>query len=1036
MKLVKTAIKRPVGVIMLVITTLILGMISLKDLAIDLFPDMDLPIAVVATTYEGAAPEEVEELITKPIENVLSGLDGLDTIQSVSQPNTSLVVLMFDFGTNIESTLNEIRESLDRIEGFLPEEAGTPRAMRIDPTATPVLWVSLSGDMPLDKLQSIATNNIQPKIERVEGVASVNTEGTKDREIQVELDQKSLQAHGITPQQVIQALAVDNRSISAGTVIRGNQELQLRIDGKYTSVRDIENTRIQLPQGGSVQVKDIATVNDTFKEQSMFTRVNGKDALVFSIMKQSDANTVSVSDGVLEAIEKMEKELADQGLELKVVIDSAEFIRDSIDMVYNNIMIGGLLAFVILLLFFGNIRSALVIGISMPVAIIATFTLMYFTGQTLNILSLGGLALGVGMMVDNSIVILENIFYKREKGLGLKQAALEGGSELAAAIIASTLTTAVVFLPIVFTKGLAAELFTPLALTVSFSLFMSLLTALTIVPMLSSRMLGNVKVNLDNHSTRGFFNRFLQNLRNIYGIFLEKCLRNRKKVIAIIFAVLIGSFALVPVIGYEFMPEADDGYVMVSVEMQTGIDVSETEKVAQEIFDRLEENYKDEIDIMYASIGGQSGFQQTVNSHIAQFYISLVPSTERDITTKQFIKKADELISDIPGADITVTGMDMTMGGTPIVIEISGDDLDVLNDLSQQVVWLLEGIEGTANVESSASEGIPEVQVVVDRDLASQYGLSYQQVMEQVRLGFSGQIATFYRENGNEYNVKVSLPKEERTTIRDLETMVIRNHQGMNIPLTAIAELKQVQGPAEINHQDKIRQVNVTSDIRDRDLGSVSRDIEKKLQELNLPDGYSVSLGGEIEQMEDTFEDLVLVFILSVFLVYMVMAVQFESFTHPFVIMFSVPTMFIGAIIGLAISRIAFSIPAFIGLIMLAGIVVNNGIVLVEYIRILREKGYDRIEAIIESGKSRLRPILMTTLTTVFALLPIVFGIGEGTETQQPMAIVVCFGLLSSTFFTLVLVPVMYLVIDNMTEKFKNMFKKKSNTFDEIESVD
>ncbi|GAE26287.1 RND multidrug efflux transporter [Halalkalibacter wakoensis JCM 9140] len=397
MKLVETSIKRPVGVIMVVITVLLLGMVTLRDLAVDLFPEMDLPIAVVTTSYQGAAPQEVEELVTRPIEDALSGLDGIDSIQSISQPNSSLVLLLFDFGTDIDSAINEIREGIDRVAGSLPDDAGSPRAMRIDPTATPVMWVSLTAeDTTLDRLQLLAENDIQPRFERVDGVASVGLEGGIEREIRVNLDQGSLASFGLTGSQVVQALGAENQAISAGTVIRGTQEMQLRIDGEYTSISDIENTQIALNEGGTVRVRDVANVEDTFKDQELYSRVNGKDALVFSVMKQSDANTVSVSNGMLDRVESMQAEMAERGLELNVAIDTADFIRDTIDSVMLNLIIGGILAVTILLVFFRNIRTTLVIGISMPIAVISTFILMYFMGETLNILSMGGLALGIG----------------------------------------------------------------------------------------------------------------------------------------------------------------------------------------------------------------------------------------------------------------------------------------------------------------------------------------------------------------------------------------------------------------------------------------------------------------------------------------------------------------------------------------------------------------------------------------------------------------------------------------------------------------
>nr|WP_269748825.1 efflux RND transporter permease subunit [Lysinibacillus timonensis] len=1022
--LVKTSISRPVGVIMFVVVAMLLGFISLTGLKLDLFPKMDLPVAVVATSYPGGAPQEVEELISKPIESAVGTIEGLDTIQSISQPSSSLVVMMFDFGRDIESAMTDVREKIDQISGALPENANDPMVMRLDPNATAVVYASLSG-ADLNVLQDIAENEVQPALERASGVASATVSGGIEREIRVNLDQAQLLNFGVTGSQVMSALGAENRSISAGTVEQGGKDVQLRIVGEYTSINDIRNTQLTLANGETIRVEDVAEVVDTFKEQSSISKVNGEETLLFSIMKQSDANTVEVAKEVQKAIDELNAEFAERGLKITTVMDTSTFITDSIDSVVNNMLIGGVLSAIILLLFLRSIRATLVIGISMPIAIITTFTLMYFTGETLNVISMGGLALGIGMMVDSSIVILENIFKKRQEGLSIKDAAIEGGGELVGAVIASTLTTAVVFLPIVFVEGLAAQIFRPLALAVVFSLTAALIAAVTIVPMLSSKMLGKVKIQMEGEAPKGIVNRLLAVFIKIYGKVLEKALKFRKTVILIVLAAFAGSFALSGSVGVEFMPASDSGQVGITAEIQSGSQLSESEAVVEQIDERLAK-YKDIIKVSYVSIGGSTDGVSAGTANQASYMIELVSSTERDITTQDFIAEVSELVSDIPGAEITVADQSSGMSsGSPIQVQISGDDQDVLGDLAQQVVWLIEDIDGTLNVESSLSEGNPEVQVVVDREIASAFGLTYQQIMNEVNLSFDGQVATYYKEDGSEYDVTVALPSDETETVRDLETMMIRNNEGMNIPLSTVAQFVQIQGPSQITRQDQVKTINVTSDVYGRDLGSVSTDIMLAMEKLSLPDGYEVSMGGQSEQMMESFGQLALALLLGIFLVYMVMAVQFESFVYPFIIMFSMPTMIIGVIVGLFISGVPLSMPGFIGMILLAGIVVNNGILLVEYINILRDKGMERMEAIIEAGKSRVRPIFMTTLTTVLAMIPLALAIGEGAESQQPMAVVVVFGLSASTMFTLVFVPVMYVIIDNMATKVKGWFGPK-----------
>lgn len=1019
---------------MFILAALVLGGISLKNLAIDLLPDMEIPVAVVVTNYDGAAPQEIEQLVTRPIEQSVVAIEGVTTVESMSQPGTSLVVMQFNWGTSIDESMNKIREKVDQVVGFLPEDASRPTIIKIDPTAMPIMWIGLNGASP-EKLQQIAEDEITPIFERVNGVASVAIEGGKTREIQVELDQTQLALYGVNGSQVIQALAAENRSASAGNLTRGAQDLQIRIDGEFTSIADIENTQIMLQDGNMIKVKDVATIKDTYKDETTKSLVDGEEALVLSVMKQSDANTVQVSDDMRKAMDKLSKQLEEDGLSLTMIIDTSDFIRQSINSVVNNMIMGAVLAVAILLMFLQNIRTTFVIGLSIPIAIITTFILMYFTGETLNILSMGGLALGLGIMLDSSIVILENIFTKRRQGLSIIDAAREGASELGSAVIASTTTTIVVFLPIVYVEGLAAQLFRPLSMTVTFSLTASVLVALTLIPMFASKMLHNVKLQSEDIEQMGRFDRLFEKFKSAYGRALSLALRRRKTTIAITFGLIILSFALSPLIGAEFIPASDQGQIQVNVVTQEGSKLEETDAIIRQINGSIDE-YAEIIDTYYVSIGGGSGFGDGVPNE-AMYMIQLVPPKERDMTTTEFMKQLDIIAQDIPGAEITVMAVESThMGtGSPIQVNISGADLDVLKDLSQQVTWLLEEIPGTTNIETTVEEGRPELNIRVDRELAHAYGLSYQQIMSEITLGFTGQTATRYREGGSEYDVRVMFPEESRESIRDLETMTIRNNQGVDVPLTAVAELRQIQGPTQINRSNQQRQVRVSSDLVDRDLGSVMVDIENALSRMNTPDGYQISTGGEMEDMIEAFGQLALALGLSIFLVYMVMAVQFESFWQPFIIMFSMPTMLIGVILGLVITNQALSVPALIGLIMLAGIVVNNAIILVDYTNILRDRGMEKMEAIVQAGKSRLRPILMTTLTTVIGMIPLALGLGEGTETQVPMAVVIIFGLTTSTIFTLFLIPVIYSFGGKRKKRKKRrfLFWKRKNNVEEVE---
>ncbi|QDP41619.1 efflux RND transporter permease subunit [Radiobacillus deserti] len=1022
MKIVETSVKRPVGVIMIVLAILALGAMSLRNLTIDLFPEIDLPIAVVATNYPDAAPTEVEKQVSQPIESAVSSIEGIDTIQTQSQSGASLVIMMFDTGTNLDNALLEVRESVDQVRGMLPESAGDPSVLRFNPQQFPVMWVGLTGDN-LEQLQGLANDRIVPQFERQSGVASVSVEGGRERVIELELDQAKMKQLGLQSQMIMQALQGANTSGSAGVVTKGNKELQVRIAGTFDSVDDIAQTIVQTPQGATVHVEDVAKVKETF-DQSGVTKVNGESAVVLPIMKQTDGNTVEVSNHIKTSIGELKKDLP-EGVNVDVVLDTSTFITSSIKSVVQNMVIGGFFALLILLLFLKSVRATLVVGFSIPIAIISTFVLLYFTGETLNVLTMGGLALGIGMMVDSSIVILENIISYRQQGYSVIESAKKGASELAPAVIASTTTTLVVFLPIVFVEGIASELFTPLALTVTFSLIASLVVAVTLVPMLSSKLLTKA---MKENGRRYWFDRFLTAFNNRYRAALKKILVFRKSTILVTILAIAGSLALTPLIGTAFIPEGDQGQITVSVRTAEGTTQEETLKVSEQVNEKLAK-YEDIIETNYvtvASSGSMSGGVGQGSTNEASYTIQLVPQADREQTTEQVVADLDRDLQTIAGAEITISASGGGLsGGTPIQIQLSGPEHEVLRELADQVVHAISDIDGIHNPQSSISETRPELEIRVDREKAAQYGLSYQEVMSQVQLAMTGQTVMSYRENGEDQNVNMILPEESRNTISDVEGLNIQTPNGDYIPLESIAEFQQVQSPAELTRENQQPQVNVSSELLNRDLGSVSEDVKQILAQMEFPEEYSYSIGGEAQDMAEAFSDLAVALVVSIFLVYAVMAIQFENFLTPFVIMFSMPATVVGVLGGLFITGQPLSITAFIGVIMLAGIVVNNAIVLVDYINILRARGMERQEAILEAGVSRMRPILMTTLTTILGMLPLALGYGEGAETQQPLAITVIFGLTISSIFTLFLIPVVYTYLDGLSEKVKRLFTRK-----------
>ncbi|WP_010648297.1 efflux RND transporter permease subunit [Oceanobacillus massiliensis] len=1016
MKLVNTSVKRPVGVIMIVLAIIALGVVSVRSLAVDLFPKIDLPIAVVATNYQDGAPEDVENLISRPIESSVSSVEGIDTVQSQSQSGSSLVMMMFKNGTNLDQALLDVREKVDQVKDFLPEQAAEPTILRFSPDALPVVYLGLTGDEP-EVLTEIANEQIVPYFERQGGVASVTVEGSKVREIQVELDQAKMKQYSVTAQGVMQSLSSTNSSASVGTVEKGDQDLQLRVTGEFESLDDIRETIIQTEAGATLLVEDIADVREAFKDSSSTTLVNGEPSIVLSIMKQTDANTVEVAGNIQESVEELTADLPEE-VNLETIIDTSEFIQVSIDSIIFNILIGGAIAVIILLLFLKSIRATIVIGLSIPIALISTFALIYFTGQTLNVLTLGGLALGIGMMVDSSIVILENIYSYRKKGYNLFESATKGASELAPAVIASTTTSLVVFLPIVFVEGLASDLFTPLALAVSFSLIASLVVAVTLVPMLSSKLLSKT---FENNGRRYWFDRFLDWLRDKYKGGLKRVLKFRKTTVFVTVLAIIGSLGLIPLIGAELIPASDQGQAQIVIETASGSSLEYTEGIAEQVSETINK-YDDVIEISYVTIGGTGLTGGSGNQ--ATYTVQLTPSSDRERSTQEIVKEMDEELQHIAGAEITATALDGGMNmGDPISIQINGPEHEVLREISNQIVTEISSVEGVFNPTSAASEGIPQMTISIDEEKAATYGLTEEQISGQIQLQFTGQTATKYRENGQEMDVTLLYPVDERSTINDMEDMKVQLPTGESLALEQVADFEEIQGPVSLLRENQQPQMNVTSEIIDRDLASVAADVEAKLDTMSLPEGYSITIGGQAEDMADSFTDLAIALIFSIFLVYAVMAVQFENFLQPFIIMFALPTSIVGVLGGLFITNLSISIPGFIGLIMLAGIVVNNSIVLVDYINILRDRGVERYEAITEAGRSRLRPILMTTLTTVLAMIPLGMGLGEGAEMQQPLAVTIIFGLSVSSIFTLFFVPVIYTFFDDLSAKVKR--KKK-----------
>jgi len=1043
MNLAQFSIKRPVTTLVIIAVILVLGFISFTRLGIDLFPEFSLPVGAVITQYQGASSHEIENLVTKPIEEVLTTINNVKNIQSLSSEGSSIVILEFNWGTNMDVAAQDISEKVDLIEPYLPSAAEAPMVVKFDPSMMPLMQIAIYGSDDIVQLKKIAEDVIEDRLLRIEGVASVGISGGLERQIAISVDPDKLAFYGLSMPQIASKLQLENINYPGGTVTQGKKQYNIRTQAEFEDISEIENIPIPLPRGGTIPLKSIAKVEDTYKDVTTIARYNGKPSIALTIQKQSGYNAVQVSKKVKAEMEKIARELPFE-IGYEYVLDQSDYIEFSINNVRDNAITGGIIAVLVIYLFLQNLRSTLVIGLSIPISIIATFVLVYFNNLTLNMMSLGGLALGVGMLVDNSIVVLENIYTHRMKGEEPNTAAIVGANEVAMAITASTLTTVAVFLPIVFVQGMTAQIFKELALTVTFSLLSSLFVALTIVPLFASRLMTSIDVSEILSGESGEkgklfllqkFKEFYAKVEHKYFNLLRWALAHRKAVVLPLIVLFAISMVLIPTIGAEFLPRSDAGSVSISVKLPYGTNLDETNRFVSELVDKIKAI--PEVEGIMESIGssGQAMSMYSSDSSEASIALQLVPIEKRQRSSEEIAEEIRKMTMDMAGAEIevkAVSSMDFVGGSMleSISIEITGDDLEKLDEISKQVAEIVKSVPGTREVKTSLEEGKPELVIKIDRDKATLYGLSSAQIAQTVNSAVSGSVATRYKIDGEEIDVVIKTDEELIDDISKIQDLLIPSATGALLTVRDVAKVEKGTGPVTIVRYNQARQVTVTGTVVGRDIGTVNREIQQKLTELHLPEGYSIKMGGEQEQMMESFRDMFLVFILAVILVYMVMAAQFESLKHPFVIMFTVPLALIGVVLALLLTGHTINIISLIGVIILAGIVVNNAIVLIDFINQLRASGMSRDEAIIKAGPSRLRPILMTTLTTVLGLVPLSLGIGEGGELGAPMAVTVIGGLTFSTLLTLIVIPVVYTIFEDwgdiLAKRRKNRRQKSA----------
>ena len=1021
MNLTRFSVRRPVFTVMATLIVIILGVVSLTRLPVDLMPDITYPTLSISTSYENASPEEIEELVTRPIEQAMSAVPGVEEVSSISSEGNSNVRVTFAWGTDLDAAANDIRDRLDRVIPRLPEDAERPSLRKFDLASFPILILGASSRLDPVQMRRIIDDEVKYRIERVPGVAALDVWGGLEREIHVDLDPDKLIALGVPIDQLMARIRTANVTLPAGTIEAGNYEITLRTPGEYTSLDQLRDTTIAVRQGVPVRLRDVADVADRWEKVTRIVRVDGQPGVRLSVNKQSGTNTVEVARRVLVEVERINRDIPQ--VRLTPIIDTSDYIQRSITNVGSAALYGGAFAVLVLLFFLRSLRSTAIIALAIPVSIVAAFALIYFSGFTLNLMTLGGLALAVGMLVDNAIVVLENIYRWRETKAGLEEAAVRGSQEVTAAIIASTLTTLAVFLPLIFVRGMAGVMFKQLAYVVSFGLLCSLGVALTLIPMLASHFLHPTSLERFEHETLGhklfrISGAFFARLEQDYKRLLHFALAHR--VLVVVLAVLLfgGSLALIPLVGVELMPQSDEGEVRVDVEMEVGTRLAVVDRTFEPIEAVVSREVPERKSVV-TSIGGSRW--RGGGSYTGDMRIALKPQAERQRSSEEVAAVLRGRLAGLPGATIrTRAGQGLflfrRMAGASdrVEVEIRGFNLETADALAQRVKELVEEVPGVTDVQISRDVGAPERLIAVDRGKAEAMKVTVRQVADMLQTVVSGTRAGNYREGGDEFAIRVKLKDAEERSLREILDLTVTNGEGQPVVLRNIVSVEHRSGPVRIERKDQERIVTVRANTHGRDMGSVIADIRKDLRSVPVPRGFTVGFGGDYEEQQKAFRELGLGFVLALVLVYMVMACLYESLRDPFVVMFSVPLAVIGVVLMLFLTDTTFNVQSYIGCIMLVGIVVNNAILLVDYTNLLRrEAGMGLREAIEEAGRRRLRPILMTALTTVFALVPLALGAGEGGEAQAPLARAVIGGLLSSTLITLVFVPVVYSIFEH-----------------------
>lgn len=1026
MSMTKTSVKLPLTIIMVFLVVLMFGGIGYSKMPANLMPDIDVPVALVMTQWSGAGPEDIDDQISEPIEKSLSSISNVKTTVSKSSEGVSMVVAQFEYGTDVDEKLNDIRSKIDTVKMTLPDDVDTPSILKMDMNAQAIAQIVVSGEGSSDDIMKYAEDTVQVKLESIDGITSADINGGDKTQINVIADPTILSSYGVSLDTIKGLLSATNKSYPYGSITQGDDKIVIRSVDKVEALEDIKAIQIPMSNGETVSLDKICTVEyGTVDKQSIY-RYNGQESLVMDVQKQQDANTVQVMKNVNSKISELNNE--NSQFSLKIVNDTSEYINSSINDVMKNLILSAVIAFFVILLFLKSGRASFVVAVSIPTSIIGAIALLYFTGETLNMVTLSSLVIAVGMVVDNATVVIENIFkYRKDPNLSLEEAAIQGTNTVSTAVMASTLTTVAIFLPILFTEGFTKIMFGSLAKTLIFALTLSLIVALTLVPSIFAKLSGGKNGAKMEEKPSPIFDKISEGYKNIIVL----ALKHKAVVILISVGMFIGAIVLgaTGAIGMDFMSSGDEGMVSISIKLPEGLDLEPSDYYVS----MAEEKVSDipEIETMITQIG--SGSAMGSGGSTASISLDLVSSKERKRTTDEIEQDVVERLKVIPDCEINVSQTSsMSMGGSgDAQVDIKGPDLDVLEEIVNQAKANVEKVSGFRNIETSLADSNKEAQFKIDKRKASLLGINTSSIASTLRTAISGSDATTVTIDDYDYDVNLKFKDSSINSIDDIGQIKVTSASGQQVPLNAFAEIKMADGLKSISRTDGDYSVSITAKADNMDTSTASRLLTQAVNEVDMPRDYSIDVGGSAEMMNESMSSLVMAMVIALILVYMVMVAQFESFSKPFIIMFSIPFAFVGVVIALVISRISLNVVGMLGAILLVGIVVNNGIVLIDYIGQLREaKVQGTLEDIVAKGcAARLRPVLMTTMTTVVGMIPSALAFGEGGDMMQPLAVVIIGGLSVSTLVTLVLIPTVYLIFDKIENSLRSKF---GQIFDKI----